>query len=142
MDIIRRLADIFDEITILVSISNDKKYMFTVEERKKLIAHELKNLKNIKVDSYLGLTVDYAKKNKIDVIIRGLRAVVDFEYEMTMANMNKKLNPEIETMLMFASAEYYCISSRGVKEIAQFKGKLDGLVPKNVAKALNQKIFN
>ncbi len=115
--------------------------MFTVEERKKLIAHELKSLKNIKVDSYLGLTVDYAKKNKVDVIIRGLRAVVDFEYEMTMANMNKKLNPKIETMLMFASAEYYCISSRGVKEIAQFKGKLDGLVPKNVAKALNQKLF-
>jgi pantetheine-phosphate adenylyltransferase len=80
------------------------------------------------------------KKKKARVIVRGLRAVVDFEYEMTMANINKKLDPGLETLLVFASPEYYYVSSRGVKEVARYKGSLDGLVPDVVKAPLSKKL--
>jgi pantetheine-phosphate adenylyltransferase len=113
--------------------------LFTAEERKAMIEKTQAHLKNVKVDVFEGLTVDYMRKNKAQVIVRGLRAVVDFEYEMTMANMNKKLSPDIETLLVFASPEYYYISSRGVKEVAMNGGALTGLVPDDVAAELKKK---
>jgi pantetheine-phosphate adenylyltransferase len=88
------------------------------------------------VDAFEGLTVEYMKQNQAKIIIRGLRAVVDFEYEITMSSMNKKLAPDIETLLVFARPEYYFISSRGVKEVALNHGDLSGLVPKVVEDAL------
>jgi pantetheine-phosphate adenylyltransferase len=91
---------------------------------------------------FAGLTVDYMKQKNAQIIVRGLRAVVDFEYEMTMASMNKKLAPQIETMLVFAKPEYYYISSRGVKEVAVNGGNLDGLVPDHVAQFLAVKLKN
>lgn len=139
VDIINRIAPFYDQVTVLVAQSSQKQSLFTAEERKDLIERSLSHLKNVNVDIFGGLTVDYMKKHEAQVIVRGLRAVVDFEYEMTMANMNKKLAPEIETLLVFASPEYYYISSRGVKEIAVNGGALKGLVPDIVSAALEKK---
>lgn len=140
IDIIKRMSSQFDEVIVLVAQSSQKSSMFTAEERKLLIEQSLPELKNVRVDIFGGLTVDYMKKAKARVIVRGLRAVVDFEYEMTMANMNRKIAPEIETMLVFASPEYYYVSSRGVKELAQNKGPLKDLVPEHVERAMKKKI--
>lgn len=140
MDIIERLAQLYDRVIVLVSESAQKQHLFTIEERIELVRQSLQHLKNVEVDSHQGLTVDYMKDRKASVIIRGLRAVVDFEYEMTMASMNKKLNRDVHTLLMFASPEFYYISSRGVKEIAKHGGELKGLVPESVTLALASRI--
>ena len=140
VDIIERLTVIFDEVIVLVAKSSQKQSAFSAEERKTLIEKSLAHLKNIRVDIFEGLTTDYLKKEKAHVIVRGLRAVMDFEYEMTMASMNKKLAPDIETMLVFARPEYYYISSRGVKEVAANGGSLDGLVPLAVVNPLLKKL--
>lgn len=139
IDIINRISPLYQQVIILVSSSPQKKSLFTPEEKKSLIEKSLQHLKNVKVDFHDGLTVEYMKKNNSGIIVRGLRAVVDFEYEMTMANMNKKLAPEIETMLVFARPEFYFISSRGVKEVAHHKGPLKDLVSPVVEKALIEK---
>lgn len=140
VDVIQRISKQFSELIVLVSVSSEKKYLFTSEERKKMVEQSLKGISNVKVDIHEGLTVDYMRRADAKVIVRGLRAVVDFEYEMTMANINKKLAPEIETMLVFASPEGYYISSRGVKEVAKYGGSLDGLVPENVKADLMKKM--
>jgi pantetheine-phosphate adenylyltransferase len=140
VDIIERLARVYDEVVVLISESTQKTQLFTEQERKKLIEATLKHLKNVTFDIHSGLTVDYMKQNKTQIMVRGLRAVVDFEYEMTMASMNKKLSPKIETLLMFARPDLYYISSRGVKEIAKHGGTLEGIVPKPVAAALVKKL--
>jgi pantetheine-phosphate adenylyltransferase len=139
-DIIQRISHLYDETVVLISQSQNKSALFTAEERKSLIENSLSHLKNVRVDIHDGLTVDYMKKNNSKVIVRGLRAVVDFEYELTMANMNKMLAPDIETLLVFADPKYYFISSRGVKEVAQHGGSLKGLVPEIVADALIKKL--
>lgn len=140
VDIINRIASLYDQVIVLVAQSAQKQSMFTAEERKQLIEQSLSHLKTVNVDIFGGLTVDYMKKVNAQVIVRGLRAVVDFEYELTMANMNRKLAPEFETLLVFASPEYYYISSRGVKEVAINGGSLKGLVPECVIEAMNKKI--
>jgi pantetheine-phosphate adenylyltransferase len=140
LDIIRRVCRLYDEVTILISHNQQKTYLFSAAERKQITEECLKTIKNVKVEVYQGLTVDFMRSKNIPVIIRGLRAVVDFEYEMAMANMNRKLAPDIETILMFASPEHYYISSRAIKEIAQFGGKLEDLVPGIVIPLLIQKM--
>jgi pantetheine-phosphate adenylyltransferase len=140
VDIIERISKMFDHVVVLVSESEQKSYLFTSKERKELIEKSLSHLKNVSVDIHEGLTIDYLKKKKAQVIVRGLRAVVDFEYEMTMANINKKLDPNLETLLVFASPEYYYVSSRGVKEVARYKGSLKGLVPDVVQAPLIKKL--
>lgn len=140
VDIIQRISHLYDETVVLISQSPSKPGLFTPEERKELIEKSLTHFKNVRVDIHEGLTVDYVKDHKADVIVRGLRAVVDFEYELTMANMNKMLAPNIETLLVFADPKYYFISSRGVKEVAQHGGALKGLVTDVVAEALLKKI--
>lgn len=139
IDIIERLSHIFNDITVLVAQSSQKDSLFSALERKALILEALGNIKGVQVDIYEGLTIDYMIKNKAEVIVRGLRAVSDFEYEMTMASMNKKLAPQIETMLVFARPEYYYISSRGVKEVAKNGGSLEGLVPQAVIVPIREK---
>ncbi len=141
VDIIKRLSVQYDEVIVLVSESTQKIHLFTAKERKELIEQSMSDFKNVKVDIWNGLTVDYMRTVNAKVIVRGLRAVVDFEYELTMANMNKKLAPDIETMLVFANPEYYYISSRGVKEVARFGGALKGLVPNHVIQPLKKKIL-
>lgn len=140
VDIIQRISHLYEETVVLISQSPNKASLFSAQERKELIEKSLSHLKNVRVDIHDGLTVDYMKSKKANIIVRGLRAVVDFEYEMTMANMNKMLAPNVETMLVFADPKYYFISSRGVKEVAQHKGPLHGLVPEVVAQALIQKL--
>lgn len=139
-DIIERISKIYDKVIVLISVSDQKTTLFSIAEKTRLIQKSLSHLKNVTVDSHNGLTIDYLKKKKARVIVRGLRAVVDFEYELTMANMNKKLAPEIETILIFASPEYYFISSRGVKEVAKNKGSLEGLVSAEVGQSLMKKL--
>jgi len=140
LDIIQRIAQVYDQVIVLVAHSSQKSSLFTVNERMKMLKDALKHLKNVSVDHHQGLTVDYMKKKKAQVIVRGLRAVVDFEYEMTLASMNKKLAPQVETTLVFASPEYYYVSSRGVKEVALHGGSLEGLVPKSVEKKLRERL--
>ncbi|MEK6774739.1 MAG: pantetheine-phosphate adenylyltransferase [Bdellovibrionota bacterium] len=142
VDIIERLCRTFDEVVVLIAQSSQKESLFTLEERKDLITRSLPQYKNFKVDFFNGLTTDYMKKNNISLIVRGLRAVVDYEYELTMANINKKIAPEIETLLVFASPEYYFISSRAVKEVAMNGGPLNGMVPPVVIEPLFKKLHS
>lgn len=139
IDIIRRIQPIFGEITLLIAKSSKKTSLFTTEERIELARKALKGIPGVTVEAHDGLTVAYMKKAKIKTIVRGLRAVSDYEYELVMANMNKKLDPNVETMIVFASPEYYYVSSNTVKEVAMHGGSVKDLVPHAVAKALREK---
>jgi pantetheine-phosphate adenylyltransferase len=141
IDIIRRISSLYEKVIVLVAHSDDKKSLFTAEERVELAKKILKKFKNVVIDSHQGLTVDYVRNCGSKVIVRGLRAVVDFEYEASMGNINKSLAPEIETVLVFSAPEYYFISSRMVKDVARNKGKIHGLVPEAVEKALTRKLL-
>jgi pantetheine-phosphate adenylyltransferase len=140
VDIIHRLSDMFDQVIVLVAQSGDKAYMFTAEERAEFIRKQFAGKKNVQIDIFSGLTVDYMKSKGAKIIVRGLRAVADFEYEGTLANINKKLAPEIETFMIFSKPDYYFISSRGVKELAKNGGALSGLVPDLVIPELIKKL--
>ncbi|MEH7652710.1 pantetheine-phosphate adenylyltransferase [Bacillus safensis] len=141
LDIIKRGAKIFDEVYVCVLNNSSKKPLFTVEERCELIRQATKELPNIKVESFHGLLVDYAKQKKAKVILRGLRAVTDFEYEMQGTSMNKVLDDEIETFFMMTNNQYSFLSSSIVKEVAKYHGAVNDLVPKEVEAALKEK-FN
>lgn len=141
LDIIKRGAKIFDEVYVCVLNNSSKKPLFTVEERCELIRQATKDLPNIKVESFHGLLVDYAKQKEVKVILRGLRAVTDFEYEMQGTSMNKVLNDEIETFFMMTNNQYSFLSSSIVKEVAKYHGSVQDLVPKEVEAALKEK-FN
>lgn len=140
INIIDRVSKFFDEVTILVAQAQNKEYLFSVEERRAFLQEALKNYKNIKIDFHGGLTVDYAKRNSIRVLIRGLRGPSDFEQEWSIAHMNKRLNPEIETLFIFSDIEHSHVSSRIVKEVAVNGGPLETLVPKEVASKLLMKL--
>jgi pantetheine-phosphate adenylyltransferase len=140
IDIIERVSKIFDRVIVLVADAGDKNYLFNSTERAAFIKKCFADQKNIQVDIHRGLTIDYMRKNKAQVIVRGLRAVADFEYEGTLANMNYRLAPEIETFMIFSRPEYYFISSRGVKELAKNGGELSGLVPDFLILELEQKL--
>ncbi len=140
IDIIQRISQQFSEVIVLVAHSAEKKYLFSSDERVSLAEECLSHLTNVKIDIHEGLTIDYMQKRGAKTIVRGLRAVVDFEYELAMANLNKKLANNIETLLVFASPEYYYVSSKGVKEVATFDGDLKGLVPNHVIGPLKEKL--
>lgn len=140
IDMIHRISHIFDQVIVLVAESNQKKYLFTAAERAEFLKREVGKNSKIEVDVFHGLTVDYMKKRKAHVIVRGLRAVADFEYEGTLASMNHRLAPEIETFMIFSRPEYYFISSRGVKEVARNGGDLKGLVPDFIIPKLIEKL--
>ncbi len=139
IDIINRVAKIFDHVIVLVANSSDKKYLFTSDERAQFVRKSIQAL-NVQVAVHSGLTTEFMKAKKAQVIIRGLRAVADFEYEGTLANMNHRLAPDIETFMIFSRPEYYYISSRGVKEMARNHGSLKGLVPEFLEPLLIQKL--
>lgn len=140
LDVIERALKIFDTVTVLVAVSSRKSALFSAEERKVLLEKSLEKTKNVDVAIHDGLTVDYAKKIGAQVIIRGLRAVGDFEYEFQMATMNRKLYPEIETLTIMTGEKYYYISSNTVKEVAMHRGDISGLVPPIVLEAVNMKL--
>jgi len=139
VDIIQRISKLFDEVVVLVAHSAEKKSLFSAKERIDLIRTSLRGIKNVRVDQHQGLTVEYAHQCGAQVLVRGLRAVVDFEYEASMGNINKTIDPGIETILIFSAPEFYFISSRMVKDVAKNGGPLKDLVPTPVIAALKSK---
>ena len=135
IDIITRSAQLFDEVIVAILVNPDKKYLFTLEERESMIHETIKGLDNVRVDSFSGLLVNYAKKVGSSVIVRGLRAVSDFEYDM-----NKALDDDIETFYMMANKQYSFISSSIVKGVSGFGADLSKFVPKNVEEKLEKKM--
>lgn len=140
LDIIKRCSKKFEKITVLVLNNPSKNHMFTVEERIKFLQEITKDLENVEVDSFTGLLVDYMKENEVKLIVRGLRAVSDFEYEMQMALMNNSLYDDAETFFLIAGNKYSYLSSSIVKEVASFNGDITGLVPKIVELAIKEKL--
>jgi pantetheine-phosphate adenylyltransferase len=139
LDLIDRGLRIFDEIIVAVAPNPRKQPLFNLEERIKLIKESVKDCKNVTVEAFNGLLVEYAKTKKATAIIRGLRAVSDFEYELQMALMNRRLDSEIETVFMMPSEEFSFLTSTIVKEVASFGGTVKGLVPLIVEEALKEK---
>ncbi len=140
IDIIKRSAQLFDEIIVAILVNPDKKYLFTLEEREEMINESIKDFNNVRVDSFSGLLVNYAKKVNSTVIVRGLRAVSDFEYEMQLTFMNKALDDNIETFYMMANKQYSFISSSIVKGVSGFGADLSKFVPKHVEERLEKKV--
>lgn len=139
LDILKRMAPSYEKLILLVSSNRSKTALFTPEDRVELAREALKGIPSVTVEMHQGLTVDFVRKVGAGVILRGLRAVTDFEYELVMANMNKQLAPEIETVIVFASPEFYYLSSNTVKEVALHGGPVADFVPPNVQKALQAK---
>jgi len=139
IDIATRAARIFDKLIIGVYDLPVKHIVFSTDERVEMAAKAVAHLKNVKVMSYSGLTVSFARKIGAKVMVRGLRMSSDFEREFEMEMMNKKLEPELELVCMMASLQYQFLSSSLLKEVAQLKGCLDNMVPEHVAKALRKK---
>lgn len=139
VDIIERSAKLFESVEVTVLRNPAKKPLFSVEERVELIRLSVAHLPNVHVSAFDGLTVEYAKKIGARVIVRGLRAVLDFDYELQMALMNRQLAPEIETVMLLTASSFSHLSSSLVKEIAFFGSSVDGLVPAVVATALQRR---
>lgn len=140
LDVIRRSASIFDELTVSVLNNVNKSALFSVEERVNILKEATKDLPNVKVESFSGLLIDYAKSKDINVVIRGLRAITDFEYELQIAQTNRKLSGDkLDTMFLTTSLEYAYLSSSTVKEIASFGGDISECVPEFVAKLVYEK---
>ncbi len=140
IDIIKRGAHIFDELIVAVAVEVEKPCLFSPEERMEMLRKSVRSLGNIKVDSFSGLAVNYVKSKRINVIIRGLRMISDFEYEFQMALTNRKLNKNIETVFMMPNESYSYISSRLIKEAASLGAKLKDFVPSFVEKKLKEKL--
>ena len=139
LDIATRAAKIFDKVIIGVYETPNKPILFTIKERVELIRQAIADLPNVEVESFSGLTVDFAKRVKAQAMVRGLRMSADFEREFDMAMMTKKLYPELETVCLMARVEYQFLSSSLLKEAASLGGAIDDLVPENVASALRKK---
>lgn len=140
LDVIKRGAKIFDRLIIAVLINVDKKGLFEIEERVELIKRVTKDIRNVEVISFNGLLIDLLREKEADVILKGLRGVLDFEYEMQMALINNKLDSNVETLFMMTAAENSCISSSSVKQIAKFGGNINGLVPNEIINDIEKKI--
>lgn len=139
LDIIRRAFPLFDEIIIAVAANSKKTSLFSPEERVEMIGHVFQGWDKIKIDTFQGLTVDYCKSKGSKVILRGLRAVTDFDYEYAISLMNKKLAPDIETFFLMADNEYSFVSSTIVKEVARHGRAVSNQVPEVVEQALARK---
>ena len=140
LDVIRRASQIFEELTVSVLNNKLKTPLFSVEERVKILQEAVKDIPNVKVESFSGLLVDYAKSRNVHVVIRGLRAITDFEYELQNAQTNAKLsNGDLDTVFLTTSLEYAYLSSSSVKEIASFGGDISMCVPDFVAKRVYEK---
>ena len=139
IDIIKRGALLFDQIVVALLVNQEKEPLFSVAERVEMLRTVLARESNVEVDTFDGLLVDYARRRKAQVIVRGLRAVSDFEYEMQMALMNRRLSDTLETVLMMPSESYTYLSSRLVKEVFALGGSVHGLVPNLVEAKLAEK---
>jgi pantetheine-phosphate adenylyltransferase len=140
IDVIKRALRLFDEVIVAVALNTEKHPLFTTKERVALIKQSLKGVRGAKVADFNGLVIDFAKANKVDCMIRGLRANSDFEYEFQMALTNRHLSKEVETIFLTPSQEYFYVSSRLMKELSTFGGEISEFVPSHVEAALRQKI--
>ena len=139
IDIIERASGLFSHVTVAVALNSTKAPLFTLEERLELIESAIAHLPNVDVCTFEGLLVEYALARGASAIVKGLRAVSDFEYELQMALMNRRLHPDVETVFMMTGAEYSFLSSSIVKEIARLGGNVEGLVTERVREHLEQK---
>ena len=138
LDILSRGLEIFDKVIVAIAVNIEKTGLFTVEERKDLLRRSISN-GSVIFDSFEGLLVDYVKRVNAMFVIRGLRAMSDFEYEFQMASMNRNLNDRMDTIFMMTSKDYFFVSSRTIKEVASFGGSVKGFVPEPVETALREK---
>jgi pantetheine-phosphate adenylyltransferase len=142
LSIVKRGLKIFDKLIVCILHNPNKKVLFTIEERTRMIKETVKGLNNIEIDSFDGLLVDYAVLKKSNVILRGLRAMSDFEYEFQMALINRKLNREIQSVFLMTDYKWFYTSSTIIKEAASFGGDVSGLVPRVVYEKLKEKFNN
>ena len=140
LDLIQRALSLFDELLVVIAVNPDKSNLFTIEERMEMMRRALKGIKRVKIESFKGLTVDFAKKNKANVLIRGLRAISDFDYEFQMALTNRKLARKIDTVFLMPSESYFYVSSRLIKEIASHQGDISSYVPAFVRDKVVEKL--
>ena len=140
LDLIKRCSKKFDEVVVTIFYNKSKSHWFTGEERYALAKEAVKDFKNVTVDITEGMVVKYCRDNNINMVVRGLRAVSDYEYELSVASINRHLYDDLETLFLIASPEYSFISSSTVKEVAEFGGKFSDLVPKNVERAILKKL--
>ncbi|MBQ6896083.1 MAG: pantetheine-phosphate adenylyltransferase [Oscillospiraceae bacterium] len=141
VDILERSSKLFDKVIAVVLVNPTKTPTFTTEERVDLIKRVTKHIPNLEVDSYTGLVADYAQMKNAHTLIKGLRAVTDFEYEFQQALINKKLNPELETLFMVTNQDYMYLSSTLVRQIAEFGGDIDMFVPEEIKDILKEKMI-
>lgn len=140
LDLIQRGSKIFDQLIVAILRNPDKAPLFSTSERRLMLESMTDGFKNVSVDTFDGLTVDYAAKVKAGAVLRGIRAISDYEYELQMALMNRKLHPNLETVFMMPAEQYSYLSSRLVREIAQLGGSINGLVPDMVEQRLKEKL--
>ena len=139
IDIIERGLEIFDGVIVAIADNSQKKTLFPIDERVEMAKIALQEMPDVVVESFSGLLVDYVEKTNASVILRGLRATSDFEYEFQMAHMNKSLNKNLDTLFMMTGRDFFFISSRTVKEVAGLGGDVNGLVPEIVVERLQKK---
>lgn len=140
LDIIERCSKKFDKVIVAILSNSSKKTLLTVEERFEILKKAIEKYDNVEVDTFSGLLVDYAKQKGISTVIRGLRAVTDFEYELQMALMNRQLDDEMETIFLMSSSQYTFLSSSIVKEVARFDRDISSFVPKVVEDLIRRKL--
>lgn len=129
LDLIQRALSLFDELLVVIAVNPDKSTLFSIEERMEMMKRAVRGLKRVKIESFKGLTVDFAKIHKANILIRGLRAISDFDYEFQMALTNRKLARKIDTVFLMPSESYFYVSSRLIKEIASHQGDISSYVP-------------
>lgn len=142
VNIIERSAKMFDRLLVVVMVNVSKKSNFTVEERVAMLREVTRGIPNVEVDAHNGLVAEYAKEKGAKVLVKGLRAVTDFEYEFQMALINKKLNPELETVFINSDAQYMFLSSSSAREVAQFGGDLGDFVPTAIQKTILDRLYD
>lgn len=140
LDLIERGSKIFDQLVVAILRNPEKDPLFSVAERRRMLEAMTEQFKNVSVDTFDGLMVDYAARRKATAVLRGIRAISDYEYELQMALMNRKLQPQLETVFMMPAEQYSYVSSRLVREIAQLGGSITDLVPEMVEQRLREKL--
>jgi len=139
LSLIHRALKMFDKVIVAIAVNPKKTSVFTVDERKAFILDAVRNDPRVEVDDFQGLLVDYAKRKNVTIMLRGLRAVSDFEFEFQMANMNRKLYPQLETVFVMTGEDHFYVSSNIVREVASLGGDVTGLVPDKVLEGLRKK---
>ncbi len=140
LDVITRAARVFDTVIVAVAKNSEKAPLFTVEERLEMLRETTRHLPAVKVESYDGLTVAYATQHGARVLVKGLRAIADFEYELKQAAMNQRLQPELDTIFFMTTPAYYFLSSSLIREVARLHGEVAGLVPPGIEARLRAKV--